>query len=159
MVPQREERTKRNPRKAKTRCPRHPLIVLGIVLELLLVGWMIAGLFAPAYCVEILPDTWPQDVQQTEGVQLAEDGVHISVPTASEGEEPSNVAVKFQTESFALKPGAYLITVAYQADSTSLSTTAGQVLLRESDLTSLLYAQDLPLDGAHTTVTGRAWVV
>lgn len=130
-------------------CRRHPLTCLGLVLELLLVIWMVTALFAPAYTVNIMPDTWPGNVQTQEGVQLTEDGIHVSAPDTS---------IKLQTGSFALKPGAYLITVNYQPDSTMLSTQVGTVYLRESSMTNLLYAQDVLLDGGHTTVTGRAWV-
>lgn len=130
-------------------CRRHPLATLGLVVEVLWLLWMVAALFAPAYTVEIRPDTWPGGVQAQEGVQLAEDGIRVSAPEAS---------IKLQTDTFALKPGAYLITVSYQPDSTMLSTQVGTVYLRESDMTNLLYAQDVLLDGGHNTVTGRAWV-
>lgn len=130
-------------------CRRHPLAALGLVVEALWVIWMVAALFAPAYTVEIRPESWPGDVQAQEGVQLAEDGVHVSAPDTS---------IKLQTGPVALKPGAYLITVNYQPDSTMLSTQVGTVYLRESSMTNLLYAQDVLLDGGHTTVTGRAWV-
>lgn len=139
-------------------CRKHPVIALGLALELLLVLWMIAALLVPAYCIEIMPDTWPQEVQSLEGVQLAEDGIHISVQEVSDVSEDTSPSIKLQTDAFSLKPGAYFITVTYQPDSTTLSTQVGKVLLRESDMSNLLYGQDLYLDGGHTTVTGRAWV-
>lgn len=60
---------------------------------------MLAALFAPAYTVEIRPESWPGDVQAQEGVQLAEEGVHVSAPDTS---------IKLQTGPVALKPGAYV---------------------------------------------------
>lgn len=139
-------------------CRRYPLVCLGLVLELLLVVWMAAALFGPICTVEIQPDTWPAELQSLAGVRLTEDGVCISVSETEETPQESGAEVALQTNAFALKPGAYLITVNYQPDSTMLSTRVGTVSLQESDMTDLLYAQDVLLDGGHTAVTGRAWV-
>lgn len=146
---------------------KHPVFCVILLIQILFILLLAAGLFRAPCSVRMTAQNFTGAIAaaECEEYQIAVDGEAMQFTIE---QEVKQVAVADDTNEtmlpplksagFALRSGAYKITVRYEADSTSPSTDAAKLQFSEPRFTSLVYSEAIVLNGADNTVTGRLWV-
>ena len=146
---------------------KHILLSIILLIQVLFLLFLAVGLFRPAYSVRMTAQNFTEAISSAAGdeYQVAVDGEAMRFTIADdvkrlsiEDDTNETVLTALKSDGFALRSGAYLVTVHYTADSTSPSTEAAKIQLKEPRFTKLVYNESMTLDGAGNEVTTRLWV-
>lgn len=149
------------------RCGRHKLFTALVLAEGVFLLFLTAGLFQKPLSIRLTAQDFATALAEagTDEYQTQIEGETLSVTVP---EDIKKIAVEDDTNETALSPlrssgyamrsGAYEVTIQYHADSTSPSTEAAYVKISEQRFTNLVYGEKIVLDGTGDTASGRIWV-
>lgn len=145
----------------------HILFSMILAIQLLLLLFLVAGLFRAPCSVQMTAQNFTEAITAAGSgeYQIAVEGeaIQFSIEQAVKeyavaDDTKATSLSPLKSAGFALRSGAYKVTVRYEADSTSPSTEAAKLQFEDPRFTSLVYSEAITLDGADNTVTGRVWV-
>lgn len=144
---------------------QHKVFTAIVVLQCLVILWLLVGLFRPAFSLTILPQDFSAAVEEKSDsqyqVQMAEESLQFQIAgeakRAPESEGEANFE-QLESQGYAIRSGAYEVTIQYQTDSTSANIQAAEVSFEELRFYNLVYGEPITLTGAWSTLTGRLWI-
>ncbi|WP_298731147.1 hypothetical protein [uncultured Subdoligranulum sp.] len=144
---------------------QHKVFTAIVVLQCLVILWLLVGLFRPAFSLTILPQDFSAAVEEKSDsqyqAQMAEESLQFQIAEeakrAPESEGEANFE-QLESQGYAIRSGAYEVTIQYQTDSTSANIRAAEVSFEELRFYNLVYGEPITLTGAWSTVTGRLWI-
>lgn len=145
----------------------HLFFSIILLVQALFILFLAAGLFRTPYSVRMTAQNFTEAITAavSEEYQIAVDGetmqftIEESVKQLAVADDTNETSLTpLKSTGFALRSGAYKVTVRYQADSTSPSTDAAKLQFSEPRFTSLVSGEAIVLNGAGNVVTGRLWV-